>query len=65
MFDYIAYIEENDTEYQEKYNSDIMSLKSRNQILQDSIANNYQNYTIFATTSVIITIIGLSMMSSK
>tara|TARA_A100001035_G_C27742464_1_gene482315 strand:- start:912 stop:1109 length:198 start_codon:yes stop_codon:yes gene_type:complete len=65
MFDYIAYIEENDTEYQEKYNSDIMSLKSRNQILQDSLANNYQNYTIFATTSVIITIIGLSMMSSK
>ena len=56
MFDYIAYIEENDTEYQEKYNSDIMSLKSRNQILQDSLANNYQNYTIFATTSVIITI---------
>ena len=41
MFDYIAYIEENDTEYQEKYNSDIMSLKSRNQILQDSLANNY------------------------
>ena len=65
MFDYIAYIEENDTEYQEKYNSDIMSLKSRNQILQDSLANNYQNYTIFATASVIITIIGLSMMSSK
>ena len=36
----------------------VLSIRYRknngNQILQDSLANNYQNYTIFATTSVVV-----------
>lgn len=69
MFDYIAYIHKNDSDFRGQYSNsqlnEIDTLKGKSQSLEESLDENYQNYTIFAITSLIITIVGVSMMSSK
>jgi len=69
MFDYIAYIHKNDPNVRVKYTNEELqqldTLKSRRQILEQSIDENYHKYTIFALTSLLITIVGVSVMSSK
>ena len=69
MFDYIAYIHKNDSSIRGQYTTneldELDTLKSRSQSLQESPDSNYHNYTIFAVTSLLITVVGISMMSSK
>lgn len=69
MFDYIAYIHKNDSSIRGQYTTneldELDTLKSRSQSLQESLDSNYHNYTIFAVTSLLITVVGISMMSSK
>ncbi len=69
MFDYVAYIHKNDLDTRGQYNNNELNqmdtLKGRSQSLQESLDDNYHNYTIFAITSLLITVVGVSMMSSK
>lgn len=69
MFDYIAYIHKNDSSIRGQYTTneldELDTLKSRSQSLQESLDSNYHNYTIFAVTSLLITVVGISIMSSK
>lgn len=69
MFDYIAYIHKNDSSVRGQYSNselnELDTLKGRSQSLEESLDENYHHYTIFAITSLLITVVGVSMISSK
>jgi len=69
MFDYIAYIHKNDSDVRGQYSNselnEIDTLKGRTESLEESLDENYHHYTIFAITSLLITVVGVSMISSK
>lgn len=69
MFDYIAYIHKNDSNIRGQYSNtqlnELDTLKSRSHSLEESLNENYHHYTIFAITSLLITVVGVSMISSR
>lgn len=69
MFDYIAYIHKNDSSIRGQYTRNELqefdTIKGRSQSLQKSLDTNYHNYTVYAMTSLLITVVGISIMSSK
>ena len=69
MFDYITYINENDSEYLQKYDikkrEELYTLSSQSKHLEKNIHDNYNNFTMIAISSLIVTIVGTTIFTSS